>query len=596
VKRATPLLIAGALLLPVVATAQTVEFHTVDGQSQLLSFNRSDCDDEGTRELRRRISSASGTRYFLTERLHDAQSVTGGVRSCPGYLIDPGETILEEAPFTPVAQRIEDYTDVPVSALMGADACGDEGVRRTSAVLCLYLRSSTLQEVLADGIPVDIDTDVPGAPAISALKPGDSRASFSFTGVDDSAGDAHSYFVQLRPCSVLDDAGVVSTSDGGTPSDGGVLGTVSADSVCNAPGDFVETEEDDPNVTLTGLTNDVRYELRVRVRDDLGNMSETSPTVTFVPSPELGPLDLYDGEGSPFSTTPDCSQGGGLALPGLAALLLLGLGWRRRGAGALLSALLAVGFLGSAPAYAGLGQMNVSLRVAPYKPALDTERVGGARVYPVYGCFFDDAILPEVGADIDVHLFDELGSLELTLGVTGAQASGKSRALDAITPADISLGRCGDPADGSVELSILKVRPALTYRFDPFLEWIDFPLVPYGRLGLVAAGYAWTREGQLDDGGASEGNDAMGLVFGWEAAFGLSLALDFWDYIDPFTPYVTQRAQANGIFEHAYIYGELVYQPVDNFGAGGFVFSPSDVIANTSAPATAHFGLMVEFP
>ena len=67
-------------------------------------------------------------------------------------------------------------------------------------------------------------------------------------------------------------------------------------------------------------------------------------------------------------------------------------------------------------------------------------------------------------------------------------------------------------------------------------KWASRPFVPYGRLGLVGAGYAWTREGAFD---FDQKQDPAGFVFGWEAAAGLMLALDFWDWIDPFTKATT---------------------------------------------------------
>ena len=154
----------------------------------------------------------------------------------------------------------------------------------------------------------------------------------------------------------------------------------------------------------------------------------------------------------------------------------------------------------------------------------------------------------------------------------------------------LASGACEASTETVVQLTLLKLRPGLTYRADQLLDWFKIPLVPSGRVGLVAAGFAFTKEGAFETGGV----EPMGLRFGWEAAAGLMVALDFLDAIDPFVPDTTRRARANGTFDHTFLFAEGAWQPVDTFGRPGLVLSPDDEFIGTHMPVMWKLGVAVE--
>jgi hypothetical protein len=176
--------------------------------------------------------------------------------------------------------------------------------------------------------------------------------------------------------------------------------------------------------------------------------------------------------------------------------------------------------------------------------------------------------------------------LQLTMGFDGSQAQGKAQKSDVI-----GTGVCGTPTDIDVQMTMFKVRPGLTYRLDPLLDWWSVPLVPYGRAGFVALGYAFTKDGDLDNTGST---DPLGVRLGFEFAAGMMLALDFLDSIDPFVPDTTRRGRANGTFDHTFLFVEGAWQPVTTFGQPGFVFSPDDTFFGTRMPVLWKIGIAVE--
>jgi hypothetical protein len=237
------------------------------------------------------------------------------------------------------------------------------------------------------------------------------------------------------------------------------------------------------------------------------------------------------------------------------------------------------------------GRTTLALSFGEYKPNLDSEKTSTGNIFPIYGCFYKDANLPEVGADADFHVWDGFGSLQLSLGLAVSQASGFTQPLSTT-----STGACGTPTTTPTQLTMLKLKPGVTYRFDPLLDSVGFPLVPYGRIGLIGLGYMFTTNGKIDTGGQAQSKpvNPLGARFGYEAAVGLSLALDFLDPIDPFIPDTTQRARSNGAFEHSYLFVEGAFQDITTFGQPGFVFSPSENLFATGWPVTLRAGVAVE--
>lgn len=232
--------------------------------------------------------------------------------------------------------------------------------------------------------------------------------------------------------------------------------------------------------------------------------------------------------------------------------------------------------------WTGLGRTTLSLSVGSYKPNLDANTT-----FPVYDCMFSGSTLPLIGGAGDVHLWDGFGSLQFSTGLGITQASGFAQ-----PPEAAASGNCEKATTTKVQASFAVLRAGLTYRFDPLLDLVHIPLVPYGRVGLVGMGYVFTKNNSF----ASTGDriNPVGVRYGYEAAVGLMLALDFLDKFDPFAPDVTRRARANGIFDHTFIYVEGATLQVNSFGAAGFDLSSRDDFLNSGLPASFTAGVAVE--
>lgn len=581
-------LLPALLLAASAATAQpSVTEMTIDGKTSLTDgYNRADCGSSDTLPMRLRVSVDQST-YFARFVLAPA-GLPGG--DCPIDMQEP-ELIEVFAPqqLDALSGVLELDRDVTPADLMTASGCGTDGLRFTDGTFCLQLvvNEGDASAVAVQGIALDFDTTTPPAPTIDEVTLGDGTATLTLGGIPD---DEESYTVVLeyRTCPDEDAA------DGGTVAD---AGTADGDSSCGATAAFSTASFDETDaIELKGLDNALRYEARVSLKDDFDNQGATSALVLLAPVPDLGTLDLYDGNGGELSCTPSCGTGAttSAANAGFGALFVLGitrrgrrfLSRRRRRSSAILS-LLALGVLAlSAPARAGFGQQTLSLAISPYKPAIDTElNDDGEPIFPIYSCMFSGATLAEVGGDADTHLYDGFGSVQLSIGLNLAQARGKAQ------PTTVKdTGECDTPTSTDVELSMVKLRPGLTYRADQLLDWFQVPLVPYARVGLVGVGYAFTKAGAFEEGGA----DPMGMRFGWEASAGLMLALDFLDAIDPFVPDTTRRARASGTFDHTFLFAEGAWQALDSFGRPGLVLTPDDEFLGTRMPVMWKLGVAVE--
>ncbi len=566
------------------AAGQTVSELTVDGKTSLTEgYNRADCASTDTMLLRLRVSVPE-TRYYARFVLAPA-GVTGG--PCPTDLQEQElEEVIAAEALDAISGVLELDRSVLPADLMGASACGTDGTRFTGGSLCLQLtrNESDVTAVLAQGLTIDFDTTVPPAITIDEVALGDASATLTIGGIPDDDDDNYTVQVQYRAC----------------PTDGAAdAGTADADSACGANGSYTSAEVDESStVTLEGLENGVKLEVRVALQDDFGNDGPWSALALLEPVPSLGTLELYDGHGGDLSCSPSCGTGAtgtsaaNLGLFGALALALTRRS-RRRALRVLRRVTTSLGVVvllavavGAEPAAADLGQQTLALAISPYKPAIDTELVQGyRRIFPVYGCLFGGATLIEVGADADTHLYDGFGSVQLSAGLNLAQARGKAQPTDALTS-----GECQAATDTDVELSLLKLRPGITYRADQLLDLFQVPLVPYGRLGLVATAFAFTKEGAFEQGTV----EPVGLRFGWEAAAGLMVALDFLDAIDPFVPDTTRRARANGTFDHTFLFAEGAWQQIDTFGRPGLVLSPDDEFLGTRQPVLWKLGVAVE--
>jgi hypothetical protein len=592
-----------------------------------LTYNFADCGRTATDEVQFDTYGLSGS-YFWSLRLNVPQAGTGD--ACPRFGDAPPVTILEpfgdaELAANGLFQHIASYTPAEI---MG-DACSTERLDGNFP-MCIYFSASTGTPVsnldidaISATLLVGIDTEVPQAPAVSATA-GDGSLILTVT---ESSGaiDLATYEIQYRRCDGDEADGGTVTVDAGTVAD--------SNSVCSAPGDYLVktgTYTSD-TITLGGLVSGEAYEVRVVLIDDAGNRSAASTAVTATPQSELGPLDLYDGEDNLLSVPgPDfeaCNEGISSGTYGLFGFGLWALGRRRRrekvgprvGRPRLPMFLVAllVGLL-ALPAAAYPGQLTLGFKGGPYTPAIDTELSGGSRIYPIYDCFFaksglfPNGILPQPGIDIDVHVFDMFGSLELGVGMTFTQARGTAVPVASIGASELSTRTCPtETGTESVELTIAMAKPQLTYRLDQLNDYFGIPFVPYARVGLVSAVYAFTENGKFDNDGVSAGRNPLGLRFGAEASVGLMLALDWFDVRDVWDKwnyalsslktrrfdvekFVRKKTRHTTILEHTYVFAELTTSQINTFGMPGLILSPTDKVFGTNLPWTFQIGMAAE--
>ena len=148
------------------------------------------------------------------------------------------------------------------------------------------------------------------------------------------------------------------------------------------------------------------------------------------------------------------------------------------------------------------------LTFGPYRPDIDSE-FNGARA--PYASFYGPGSHLLTRAELDYQFFHRYGSLGLGLGVGYFSVTANSPVADGT----------GLPSGDTSQLKIVPVSLSLVYRFDYFLENRNFPLVPFAKAGVDWA--YW----QNTDGNGGRGR---GGTFGWHAAGGVALMLDF---IDP---------------------------------------------------------------
>ena len=415
----------------------------------------------------------------------------------------------------------------------------------------------------------------------------------------------------------IEDAGTVTTDAGTGTNDAGVVAAdddLTGPSGCGATADYTSSTSTTLPAVATGLVNGAEYEVRMRVVDDFGNAGAFSERVYLTPISEIGYMPLFEGGADPLSFDPTpilegLTSGDGCesravtdgSTPfGALALLLFGLlGFRRRrratrnapAAGAALVLIATV--LGAPAASADLGDITVQGGIGPYTPALDQ----GA-TFPAYGCLYKDSlIIPRFDVDVGLHVFDAFGSIQLNLGFGAMQSRGKAQPVGAPTVNPVTgLRDCQPVSDSAtdVELTMLTLRPGLSYRADQLLDYFGIPLVPYGRVGVLFGGYAFTKAGLYDDAKVAQGVNPAGVRLGLEGALGLMLVMDWWDSFTIFSQNTTKRAQALDVFQHAFFYAEVVAQTLDTFGAPGPNLGPTDYLFRTELPVFFNLGVALE--
>ena len=334
---------------------------------------------------------------------------------------------------------------------------------------------------------------------------------------------------------------------------------------------------------IGNLQNDKKYFFQIKVA---GNESWSDP-VAVTPEGNDTFWSEYDGEpnnlsfGCATSRTPSADLG----------LLVFGLGFlslmrRRKHLSHLIlcgciAVILPTTIFAEGPK---AGEFNIGISGSPYRPNIDA-----ALTNKVYQCIFGapdyevgGPLIPRIGLDADYHITNAFGSFLVGAGASLAWANGFARKSGTFSGS--SCGTKIDEADQT--LFIYELKPQVTYILDP---WINkFPLAPYVRAGIIAAGYTTLYQEGLDDKGGKK-NGPSGFRFGYEAAVGLIFNLDLLDQSGVTT------ARATSSYNRSYLKAELAYSRVDNFHQGGGIdLSPVDIMG-TGLPLIFNFGLVVEF-
>jgi hypothetical protein len=159
------------------------------------------------------------------------------------------------------------------------------------------------------------------------------------------------------------------------------------------------------------------------------------------------------------------------------------------------------------------------LRFGPYRPAVDSEfDQGGTQVRRPYHDYFGDSSHLMSQIEFDWQLIHRFGSLGVGTSLGYFSVSGTSPLANGT----------GTLSGDRSTLKVIPLALSAVYRFDYFLQMRDFPLVPYGKLGLDYA-YWQITDGNDEIAHDGLGGNGRGGTTGWHAAAGLELVLDFFD-------------------------------------------------------------------
>ena len=166
------------------------------------------------------------------------------------------------------------------------------------------------------------------------------------------------------------------------------------------------------------------------------------------------------------------------------------------------------------PHYHSPRHFAFQLTFGPYRPDVDGEFTNRHPFQDYFGS--DRHLLSQM--ELEYQVFQKMGSAAIGVGVGFFQVSGAAPKAD----------HSGILSADSSTLTLVPVSLSAVYRFDYYLQENNFPLVPYGKLGLD-----WTYW-QITDGNGDIANDhaggrGRGGTLGWHAALGLSLVLDMFD-------------------------------------------------------------------
>ncbi|MBI3071217.1 MAG: hypothetical protein HYY84_03730 [Deltaproteobacteria bacterium] len=220
------------------------------------------------------------------------------------------------------------------------------------------------------------------------------------------------------------------------------------------------------------------------------------------------------------------------------------------------AAVVALVAVGSARADESPRNFMLELRFGPYKPSIDSEKSFSS---PPYKTIFGDKTGLMFQLELDYQFFQKFGSLAVGASAGYWQMIGKG-----------VFSASGSPSGDNTLLTVVPLQLSLIYRFDVLSERAKIPVVPYVKGGLTYSVFV------VNDGGgdtstttdsAGRSHQSFGGVFGLHGAFGLSMQLDWMD------PDAARTFDLEVGVNHTYIFVELGYAWVNDFGGGGLNLS-----------------------
>lgn len=230
---------------------------------------------------------------------------------------------------------------------------------------------------------------------------------------------------------------------------------------------------------------------------------------------------------------------------------------------------------------------DIELKLGTYTPWIDKESsLKGATPYadtfgssPYVNILGGGMLLGEIEGDR--YFWDKYG----TAGAGFSLGYAEKYALVRTCTTSGGTTTCGannGTTSDKTSLKVLPLRLLGLYRADYWASHFGFPLVPYVKAGLVFNPW-WSGKGTLgtDQVTTPSGQtvSANGAKWGAEIEGGVAFILDFLE------PRLAHDFYTDIGVVHTYLFGELTYEAVNNFGTGGLNLSG----------AYAMFGLAFEY-
>jgi hypothetical protein len=191
----------------------------------------------------------------------------------------------------------------------------------------------------------------------------------------------------------------------------------------------------------------------------------------------------------------------------------------------------------------------LELKLGGYKPRIDTE--AGLTGTPYEDTFGGESMLL-FEVEMQRFFFQRFGSAGI-----GLSAGYAEKYADSITEED-------EVAAEKTALKVVPLKLNALYKFDYAAFRWGFPLVPYGKLGLIYMPWWITKGDNIQKLGDRSGK-------GGRFGYGLTLGASF--LLDVLEPRLARDFDTDLGVNHSYFFAEWTYAEVNNFGSPGLVLS-----------------------